>query len=251
MHLANTFLYIWILLYGIPNYVLIKNGPQFVSKVLPTLCFLLGFEKLTTTAYHQKTKGQVKRYSRTLVAVLCHYVSKHQERLDAYVQPLTYSYSMQTQRARGTSSINVVMLREPQSQPQWTNWPAMQMRCNETWQDDICHIDSYSRFDLIKYAVASRPSTTQRHYKCNFDKNEWPQPTLKLGDYVFVDHPHLASIASEDANEMANFLCNKLLHRASGPYKVFNVQLNTRIIDGYGIPITVSINRLTLSPTRD
>lgn len=67
-YLETVLLDNWILPYGIPNYVLTDNGPQFVSKYFMTLCLFLGFKKLTNTAYHRQTNGQVERYNSMLIA---------------------------------------------------------------------------------------------------------------------------------------------------------------------------------------
>lgn len=66
-NVANVFLDQCIVPYGIPDYSLADNGPEFVSKFLATLCTFLGLKNLTTTAYHPQTSGQVEWYTKTIV----------------------------------------------------------------------------------------------------------------------------------------------------------------------------------------
>lgn len=88
----------WINPHGIPAFVLTDNGTLLVSKFFATLCTHLGLKQLTTTAYHPQTNGQVERYKKTLDTQLRHYVAYHQNDWDAYVQPLTYAYSLQVHK---------------------------------------------------------------------------------------------------------------------------------------------------------
>lgn len=55
-----SFLYQWLILYGISTYLLTDKGIQFVSKLFATACALLGVKHLTTTAYFLKTNVQAE-----------------------------------------------------------------------------------------------------------------------------------------------------------------------------------------------
>lgn len=103
----------------------------------------------------------------------------------------------------------------------------------------------------MKFAVSSRLSTTQQRSKRDFDRNVRGELALKIGTYELVDRPQLAAIASDAANIMANRRYTNMLHGASGPYRVLNVQPHTVAIEEDGIQNTLSIDLLTLSPTLD
>lgn len=51
------------------------------------------------------------------------------------------------------------------------------------------------RFELMKFAVSSRLSTTQKRYNRVFDESIGREPTFKVEDNVFVDYPQFAVIA--------------------------------------------------------
>lgn len=67
----------WVVLYGIQNSKLTRNGLQFASKFFAVLCALIGTTPGTTTNYHPKTNEKVKRFNKPFVASLCHYIDKH------------------------------------------------------------------------------------------------------------------------------------------------------------------------------
>lgn len=82
-----------IIPYGIPSFLLIDNGPQFVAKLVGILCFDLKAEHFTTTWYHPQTRDQVVHYKKTLITLMHHNISIRQRDLDEYVQPLAYALS--------------------------------------------------------------------------------------------------------------------------------------------------------------
>lgn len=78
-HLETILLDNLILPYDITNYGTTVTGPQFVSKCFTTLYLFLGFEKLTTPAYHLGTNGQPEHYNSTLApdwVIICLSVKK-------------------------------------------------------------------------------------------------------------------------------------------------------------------------------
>lgn len=65
---AHIFFHDYVILYGIPNVILLENGPQFVSKFFKSLCTYLGVKKVTVTVFYLQTNRQVDRYNKTLVS---------------------------------------------------------------------------------------------------------------------------------------------------------------------------------------
>lgn len=77
------------------------------------------------------------------------------------------------------------------------------------------------------------------------------EPTFKIRDYALGDRSQLASFASYAVDDMVNRRCSKLLRLVPGEYKVICVQLYRITIKEGSIPNTVSIDRRTLSLTRE
>ena len=65
--------------HGVPGQLLSDHGPSFLSKVLMSVCAVMGTKKVNTTACHPQTDGLVKRLNRTLTNMLAKRVTKTQE----------------------------------------------------------------------------------------------------------------------------------------------------------------------------
>lgn len=114
---APAFLNHWVYTYGVPLYVLTDNSPQVASKFFAAVCQLLGSTLYFTTAYHPQTNGQGKRYNKTIVQRLRHYVSENQRYWGRFGEPLTYAYNTQVHRTIGTTLFNVALTRHPPLYP--------------------------------------------------------------------------------------------------------------------------------------
>lgn len=67
----------WIILYGIPSFLLNDNGAQLVAKLFEKLCVDVEVKSLTMIAYHSQINCPVERYSNTLITRLRHPKSIH------------------------------------------------------------------------------------------------------------------------------------------------------------------------------
>lgn len=92
-HMIHIFLYHWIIPFSIPNYLLTNSRPQFVSILFMLVRGYLSVRHLTTTSYHPQTNGQAKRFNRSIVTRLRHYVPEHRRDWDLYVQALSCAYN--------------------------------------------------------------------------------------------------------------------------------------------------------------
>lgn len=135
-------------------------------------------------------------------------------------------------------------------QPYLTVWPALQTIGNETLERLVCYKGFYNRSSWWK--LQSGPlSTVQRHYKRDFGKNARREPTFTLVDFLLLDCPQIADVASAAANEKENSCYNKLLRQVYGTYRVVSVQPHKTVIEQSGILNKVSILHLKLSPTKE
>lgn len=65
---AQAFIDNWVMPYGIPQFPMPYNGPQFISKFFTEVCALLEVNHLTITEYHPHTNVKTERYNKTLVS---------------------------------------------------------------------------------------------------------------------------------------------------------------------------------------
>ena len=102
----------WLFSYGPPECVISDNGKQFAAKFFQAVCELLGMNVFTST-YHPQTNGQVERYNRTILAMLCNYVNENQNDWDDFASVLTYAYNNHVHRSTGTTPSDLVLSRPP------------------------------------------------------------------------------------------------------------------------------------------
>lgn len=77
---ATIFIENWVILDGIPTYLLIGNGLQLVSKLFAEVIARFGIKHMTKNFYHPYTKGYEEQFHRKTVASLRHYNAEHQDR---------------------------------------------------------------------------------------------------------------------------------------------------------------------------
>lgn len=111
---AITSMGTWVMTYQIPEFLLVNNGPQLVSKLFNSMCFHLQTKLLSTTAYHPQTNGQTGGHDNAIATQLPHHKKEHQDR-DAFLQPLTYAYNSQVYRRTNMTPLSLTLTREPTS----------------------------------------------------------------------------------------------------------------------------------------
>ena len=70
--------------YGISTYIHSDQGANLCSAVIQSLCQLLGITTTRTSAYHPESNGQVKRFNRTVEAILAKVVESDQHDWDSH-----------------------------------------------------------------------------------------------------------------------------------------------------------------------
>ena len=246
--LAEAFLNNWIYPYGAPLYLLTDNGSNLAAKFFEAVCYFLGVKHLFTTAYHPQTNGQVERYNKTLVGRLAHYVEEHQRDWDEFVQPCTYAYNMQVHRTTGTTPFDLVLTRHP------PNIIVRDIPAAGSYSVTESNLSDAARKKVILRRIAqslqeakTKMSAAQRRYKEDFDNQVRHLVKVKDGDMVYVDRPprHLDQDSDEDVK-----ITKKLLPKTTGPYKVIRSTPDTVTISQDGLENTISIDRVTVAPSR-
>jgi transposase InsO family protein len=67
---ADAFVETWVAQYGVPRVVTTDRGSQFTSAAWACMAKAVGFQHVTTSAYHPQANGLVERFHRQLKAVL-------------------------------------------------------------------------------------------------------------------------------------------------------------------------------------
>lgn len=111
---ANTFFYLFFP-YGISDYRLIINGPQFVAEfsTSSSLPHRPHTRPLKATAFRPMSRPSAINI--TLVTRLCHYVFEHEPNWDQFVQPLMYAHNAQFYTSMDTYPFALTLSQHPPS----------------------------------------------------------------------------------------------------------------------------------------
>ena len=211
---ATIFVDHWVIPYGIPNYVLTDNGPQFVAKFFASVCLALGVKHVTTTAYHPRTNGQTERFNRTIVTRLRHYVGEHQDDWDLYVQLLTYAYNAQVHRSTRTTPYSLVLTRHPPGPATVGGTTALATDASTEPEAATLRHRLLSRLRALVGRTDDHLRTAQDGYKRYFDRTVRVTPMLAAGDMVYVDRGAPPRTAAEEmAGAARTSCCRKPLDR--------------------------------------
>lgn len=77
-HIATLFLNIWIVPYGLLDFLLAVRGPQLLYTSFATFCWFPGLRHAKATAYYLETNRQFERYHKMIFPRFRHYIAEHQ-----------------------------------------------------------------------------------------------------------------------------------------------------------------------------
>lgn len=180
---SKAFIVHWIIPYGIPNFVLTYNGPQFTEKCFASMFGYQQFTHLTTTSYHLRDNGQTERYKKTLMDRLGHYVGEHQNYRDDYVH-LLYGYKIQFHLSTKTTPFSIWISRQLNG-PDTSHISKTIRNTQYIYGLDIRLTDL--KYNLVQYFYtmvlwAERALTqAQEIYKRYFDHSSQPRKPLTAG----------------------------------------------------------------------
>lgn len=90
---------------------------------------------------------------------------------------------------------------------------------------------------------------SQAKYKSEYDRRAIETTSFRVGSYVFVDETPLLPTLEPSATVLTSNTYNKLRQLTTRPYRISDVRTYTTTIGEYGIPNTVSIDRVTHAPS--
>ena len=85
---AWKFLKHFVVMFGCPLEVHSDQGKQFDGNLFKAFSDLLQITKTRTTPYHPASNGQVERYNRVILQMICCFVGKHTKEWDRYLSLL-------------------------------------------------------------------------------------------------------------------------------------------------------------------
>lgn len=193
------------------------------------MCAALNAKLLTTTEFHLQCNGQVKRYNRTLVARLCHYIDEHQQVLDVFVQPLTYLYSTQAHWTNGITPFRLRLSRKPPGSPRMTGCGGIPENCDRLTPIEVKSKLKSRLFGFLR-RMESKSIQARHAYEKNIDKKVKYLKRCKPGNWVYKDNV-LVMTRSQKPQMSKNISLIKLKHQKAEPYKASSSTENTVSVD--------------------
>ena len=102
----------WIPRFGVMQHLHTDQGHEFESKILQTMCKMLGVNKTRTTSYHPQSDGLVERCNRTLKDMLDKHVNSSQNYLDVWIPHVLFFYRTAVHASTGVTPYRMFYGRE-------------------------------------------------------------------------------------------------------------------------------------------
>ena len=223
---ADFLLYDIILQHGAPCHLLTDRGRCFLSRVVDDLLRSCATRHNFTTSYHPQTNGLTERLNRTLTDMLSMYVSDDHSDWDIALPFVTFAYNSSRHETAGYSPFYLLFGRDPLL-PFDTLLPLDPPSTTSYAQDAI------TRALIARTVARTRFSSSQSAQKSIYDSRhrdaDFPPGSLVL---LWLPSRRVG-------------LCEKLLSRYVGPYRVL------RQVTPVTYEISPTTNSSTATPRTD
>ena len=224
--------------HGVPSELLSDRGQAFLSGLLKEVEQLLGYKKVNTSAYHPQTDGLVKRFNRTLTAMLAKTVERGGKDWDQRLPFVLFAYRASQQQSTLESPFFLLYGRDPRL-------PTDLVMCPEKTRKAV-NLKEYGAelasqmaeaWELARQCIRK----AQKRQKDVYDRKVRP-PNFKVGDRVFLFKP------ADKTGPLRKFA--RPYH---GPFRVVEMDVNTAKIRRVDRPeddaILVAVDRLRHCPS--
>ncbi len=110
---AQAFFERWVCRFAAPKQVCSDRGKEFLNKLMDHLFERCNISRLTTSAFHPETNGQVERFNRTMRKFLQKILDNNTLEWEKWLAPLAISYNTQVHQATKFSPFFLTFLHEP------------------------------------------------------------------------------------------------------------------------------------------
>jgi hypothetical protein len=192
--------------HGAPSKILSDRGKNFMSNLVARVLKLLDVEKISTTAYHPQTDGQVENENKTLITGLSMYTRTKLDNWDDYIPYVLSSIRTSVHASTGYTPFYMLHGRE-------ARMPLDVALSIEEEEENVLNTDSYAD-ELVQKLKDTHKSAqdnitkAQERQKRNYDKDKTGKE-FNVGDQVRV------YVHSTKKGESSKFK-----HRWHGPYHI-------------------------------
>ena len=170
--------------HGVPSEILSECGRSSLSGLMAEVEKLLGIKKVNTTAYHPQTDGLVKRYNRTLKAMLAKTVTEGEKDWDEKIPYLLFAYRASIQHSTQESPFSLLYGRDPRLPTEAVLSPTTRSFVELKEYGARLHSRMSDAWELAHGMVKKVQSRQKKQY----DRRSRP-PNFAEGDRMFLLKP--------------------------------------------------------------
>ena len=223
--------------YGTPLYLHSDQGANLTSKLMESVCNLLGIEQTRTSSYHPQGNGQVKRFNCTLEAMLAKVISDHQLDWDTHLPRVLFAYRTAIHETTGFTPFHIMFGRSPVL-PIEAFLDFTQQRCDAVTTIPSFLNEVHQSLHKAYSSARTRISLAHKQNKERYDKQK-PFVPFQVGDQVWLFIPVVQRGKTR-----------KFTSQWRGPYTVLdnvsNVNYRIKLVGSSAQPKVVHHNRLKL-----
>jgi RNase H-like domain found in reverse transcriptase/Integrase zinc binding domain/Reverse transcriptase (RNA-dependent DNA polymerase)/Integrase core domain/Retroviral aspartyl protease len=214
--------------FGIPEQIVVDNGPQFISKLLHSHAKLFQFKLRNTSLYNSRSNSIVERNHQTAVYMIKHYLEKDYSHWDQKLEALNFCYNISPHKSLGGKSPFEVLYGRP---PKFPNEFKLDQPENDTEFDLIEHkgrlqkIWDFVRITIKKQQDSNCNDLAKGHRTVNYEpgdrvKIQFPKTLKKLpnvsnkwtpyffGEYIIKTKLNDLTYTVQDVDTQRIFLCH-------------------------------------------
>ncbi|XP_046407957.1 uncharacterized protein LOC124172555 [Ischnura elegans] len=201
---ADALLRRWILKFGVPDYILSDQGPNFESALFQNLCKFLGVSKLRTSPFHPSCNGRCERVHRTISQMLSHYVNGRDNSWDMWLAFSVAGYNSSYHSSTRVTPFKVIFGREMKTP--FHCLETVETSTRDSYVDELSDQLKQIWKECLGNSERALESQARQYNKRSRDVNYQP------GQYVYLNDPCIKP------GRIRKF------HKPfSGPYKILEV----------------------------
>jgi transposase InsO family protein len=205
IHAADTFLHTFYGRYGLPETIISDRDSRFTGMFWQTLQKTMGIELLMSTAFHQKTDGQVERTNKTIMQMLRIYANSPGSNWSSNLWRVEHAHNTAKATWHGKSPFEMVHGHPPIEIP--SQLPESQLPAVEQYLDHMVMQQKIANDALLLARFRTAETVAKRRN---------PKISFKEGDYVLYKKRNVTEKKS------------RKLHTVwVGPYRIFAVNEDT------------------------
>ena len=175
-------------IFGVPECLLSDCGTNLLSHLMKDICNFLGIKKLNTTGYHPHCNGMVKRFNRTLIAMLRKHADKYGKQWDKHLHGVLWAYRNTPHESTGEKPSYLLFGFDCRTPTEAALLPTLVHNAALEITDYRKELTESLQHARNLATTSIQKAHDQKHYKKYYDKKA-ASTTYEVGDLVLVNFP--------------------------------------------------------------